>query len=109
MREWFGDIVISTDLESFQNVFFQIFAVRNMIGISPLAVTNVGGQCETVLFGHHHVEHTNIKLAFQKSFVTTSPSGNKARWSNSSPEDILSGASRGSHRPRRAKYAICRP
>ena len=65
-RERLGEVVVCTDFEAFKHIFFECFCCQEHDGDFGVGHTNLFGQCEAVLFGHHHVEYAEIVFATQE-------------------------------------------
>ena len=56
--ERFGDVVVGSDFETFENVFFQRFCGQEDNGYFTVYGTYFLCQSESVFLGHHHIEYT---------------------------------------------------
>ncbi len=68
-RERLGDIIVSTDLEALEDIFLYRFRGKEYDGHLRVDRADFLRECESVLFGHHHIKHTQVVLAFQESLV----------------------------------------
>ena len=68
-RERLGDVVVGTNLESFEDVLFQSLGCEEYDRYLGVGLTYFLGECESVFLGHHHVENTYIKLCLHEGAV----------------------------------------
>ena len=68
-REWLGDVIVGTNLETLENVFFKRFGSEEDYGDFAVDGADFLCELETVFLGHHDVEHANVVLALEEGLV----------------------------------------
>ena len=69
-REGLGDVVVGTELEALENVFLQRLGGQEDDGNLGIGLTNFLSQRETILLGHHYIEHADVELGLQEGLET---------------------------------------
>ena len=64
------DVVVGTDLESFENIVLKRFSSKENDGYFGVDGTDFLREGKTVFLGHHHVENADIVLSFEESLVS---------------------------------------
>ena len=70
-RERFSDIVVGTNLETFEDIFLQCLCGEEDDWQLSILLANILCERETILLRHHHVEHADIKLCLLEFSVTS--------------------------------------
>ena len=78
-REGFGEVIVGTNAEALKNVLLQRLCSEEDDRHLLIGRTDVASQTEAVLFGHHHVEHAEVKLFLSESLVACLAIGAKCR------------------------------
>ena len=68
--EWFRDIIIRTNLKSFQDIFFQRFCSQEDDRYLSIRSTDILCQRKAILFRHHNVKHAQVIFILQESLIT---------------------------------------
>ena len=70
-RERLGDIVVTTNLESFEDIFLQTLCSKEDDRDVGIECTNLLSHGETIFLGHHHVEDTEVITTLQIGFISS--------------------------------------
>ena len=64
--EGFGDIVVGTNLEAFEDILLKRLGGQEDDGHVGIGRADLLCEGEAVFLGHHHVEHTDVELGLQE-------------------------------------------
>ncbi len=69
-RERFGDVVVGTDFEAFEDIVFKGFGGKEYDGYLGVHVADFRGERETVLLRHHDIKDADVVFSFKESLVS---------------------------------------
>ena len=70
-RERLCDIVISTNLETFKNIFLQSLCGKEDDWNFRVGLADLLSKGESILLRHHYVEDANVELALEESLIAS--------------------------------------
>ena len=70
-RERLSDVIISTQLETFQDILFQCLCSQEDNWNLCISLTNILCQGKTILLWHHHVKDCYIKFGLRELLITS--------------------------------------